>query len=186
MKKAYFIPALCLFAALGACSSQNGNNKESAVTDTTELTADQNEEIEAAITAASLPYDAEFFLDEANKGAAGDSAKWTATASGLRYTVIKEGNGPKPASPESEVTVHYAGELTDGTPFDNSYSRGEATSFPLNGVIKGWTEGLQLMPTGSVYEFYIPSELAYGEQGRPGIPPSAPLLFKVELISVNN
>ena len=81
--------------------------------------------------------------------------------------------------------MHYAGELTDGTPFDSSYSRGEATSFPLNGVIKGWTEGLQLMPVGSTYEFFIPASLAYGENGSGPVPPNAPLLFKVQLISID-
>ncbi|MDD4213758.1 MAG: FKBP-type peptidyl-prolyl cis-trans isomerase [Bacteroidales bacterium] len=105
--------------------------------------------------------------------------------SGLQYKIIKQGDGSKPG-PEDEVTVHYEGRLLDGTIFDSSYERGEPISFSLNGVIKGWTEGLQLMNTGSTYELFIPSELAYGERGVGQIPGGAMLIFKVELISINN
>lgn len=105
------------------------------------------------------------------------------TPSGLQYKVIKEGTGEKPTA-TSEVKVHYKGTLTDGTEFDSSYKRNEPAQFPLNGVIPGWTEGLQLMPVGSTYEFVIPSELAYGEPGRPGIPPNSVLVFQVELLEI--
>lgn len=106
------------------------------------------------------------------------------TPSGLKYEVIKEGTGKKPG-PTDTVTVHYAGWLTDGTPFDSSYSRGDTTSFPLNRVIKGWTEGVQLMGEGAVYKFVIPGELAYGSRGSPPkIGPNATLVFQIELVKV--
>ena len=107
------------------------------------------------------------------------------TKSGLQYKVVKAGTGPKPAATDT-VTVHYQGTLIDGTEFDSSYKRGEPTSFPLNRVIKGWTEGLQLMKEGATYMFYIPGDLAYGPNPRPGgkIGPNATLIFKVELIKV--
>lgn len=190
MKFAYILPALCLGAVLTACSGKDKNATDS-VKDTANFVVEQVEDTAAANAAnaatasqSDMPYSADFFLDEANQGAPGDSAKWTATPSGLKYTVIKMGNGPKPASEETEVQVHYAGQLTDGTPFDSSYKSGGPITFPLNRVIKGWTEGVQLMPVGSVYEFYIPSSLGYGESGTGSIPPNAPLLFKVELLSI--
>ncbi len=107
------------------------------------------------------------------------------TISGLQYKVIEAGSGPKPDNANTEVEVHYEGKLVDGTVFDSSYQRGTPISFFLNQVIPGWTEGVQLMPTGSTYEFYIPSELGYGKQGAGGvIPPNATLIFKVQLIKV--
>ncbi|PLW92739.1 MAG: hypothetical protein C0592_09170 [Marinilabiliales bacterium] len=105
------------------------------------------------------------------------------TASGLQYKVIREGTGPKPG-PTSTVEVNYEGRLIDGTVFDSSYDRGESISFPLNGVIKGWTEGLQLMSVGSMYELYIPSELGYGDRSTPAIPAGSTLIFKVELLNI--
>jgi FKBP-type peptidyl-prolyl cis-trans isomerase len=106
------------------------------------------------------------------------------TSSGLQYKVIKEGYGTKPKATET-VVVHYRGTLIDGTEFDSSYKRNQPISFPLNGVIAGWTEGLQLMKTGAKYEFYIPYNLAYGERGAGGvIPPYATLIFEVELLEV--
>lgn len=102
------------------------------------------------------------------------------TESGLLYKVITEGKGDKPSATDT-VKVDYEGSLTDGTVFDSSYKRGEAITFPLNGVIPGWTEGLQLMPVGSKYELYIPSDLAYGPGGTGPIPPHAALKFVVEL-----
>lgn len=105
------------------------------------------------------------------------------TSSGLQYEVITEGSGPKPAAANT-VRVHYEGSLTDGTVFDSSYSRGEPLEFPLSGVIPGWTEGLQLMNTGSTYRLFIPSDLGYGPQGTGGIPPYSTLIFEVELIDI--
>ncbi|MFQ5582100.1 MAG: FKBP-type peptidyl-prolyl cis-trans isomerase [Mariprofundaceae bacterium] len=108
----------------------------------------------------------------------------TATASGLQYQVITMGDGAKPKATDS-VEVHYRGTLLDGTEFDSSYKRGQPISFPLNGVIKGWTEGLQLMPVGSKFKFFIPSELGYGERGAgAAIGPNATLIFEVELLSI--
>lgn len=107
------------------------------------------------------------------------------TESGLQYTVIKEGEGAKPKATDT-VKVHYKGTLVDGKEFDSSYKRGEPISFPLNGVIKGWTEGLQLMPVGSTYRFFIPSDLGYGDRGAGAdIPGGAALIFDVELIEIN-
>jgi FKBP-type peptidyl-prolyl cis-trans isomerase len=106
------------------------------------------------------------------------------TESGLQYKIIEEGTGAVPTASDV-VTVHYTGKLTDGTVFDSSVQRGEPVSFPLNGVIAGWTEGLQLVKEGGKIELYIPSELGYGERGAGGvIPPNATLIFEVELISI--
>ncbi len=107
------------------------------------------------------------------------------TESGLQYKVITEGDGKQPTA-EDTVTVHYAGTLTDGTEFDSSYGRGEPTTFPVGGVIPGWTEALQLMKEGSKWELYIPSDLAYGARGAGAkIPPHSTLVFTVELLKVN-
>ena len=106
------------------------------------------------------------------------------TDSGLQYEVIESTIGQKPSANDT-VRVHYEGTLIDGTVFDSSYKRGEPISFPLNGVIKGWTEGLQLMSVGSKYKFYIPYQLAYGAQGAgASIPPYAALIFTVELLGI--
>ena len=114
-----------------------------------------------------------------------ESGKVTTTASGLKYEVLKEGSGPKPTATDS-VTVHYTGTLTDGKVFDSSVTRGQPATFPLNRVIKGWTEGVQLMNVGSKYRFTIPPELGYGAAGAGGsIPPNATLIFDVELLKIN-
>ena len=106
------------------------------------------------------------------------------TASGLQYEVIKAADGPKPAATD-EVTVHYKGTLTNGEEFDSSYSRNEPAKFPLNGVIAGWTEGVQLMSKGSKFKFVIPGKLAYGEQGRPPqIGSNETLVFEIELLGI--
>lgn len=108
----------------------------------------------------------------------------TVTASGLQYEVLEEGDGASPSASDT-VEVHYEGTLADGKKFDSSYDRGQTISFPLNGVIPGWTEGLQLMKEGAKYRFTIPSELGYGERGAGGvIPGGATLIFVVELVKV--
>ena len=107
------------------------------------------------------------------------------TASGLQYKIVKQGTGTSPKATD-KVEVHYQGTLIDGTEFDSSYKRGKTISFPLNGVIKGWTEGLQLVKEGGEIMLYIPSELGYGANGAGAqIGPNSTLIFKVELIKVN-
>jgi FKBP-type peptidyl-prolyl cis-trans isomerase FklB len=133
-------------------------------------------EKEGAVTKA----DGLKFLEENKK-----NPKVKVTASGLQYEVMKMGSGQKPLA-TSKVKVHYHGTTPDGRVFDSSVDRGQPASFPLNGVIKGWTEGLQLMPVGSKFKFYIPQELAYGANPQPGsiIKPYMPLVFEVELLSI--
>ncbi len=108
----------------------------------------------------------------------------TTTPSGLQYEVLEEGTGPKPTADQS-VTVHYTGKLIDGTVFDSSVQRGEPITFSLRQVIRGWTEGLQLMPRGSKYRLFIPANLAYGERGAGSdIGPNETLIFDVELLDI--
>ena len=103
--------------------------------------------------------------------------------SGLQYKIITKGTGPIPKSDDT-VKTHYRGTLIDGTEFDSSYKRGEPATFGVTQVIKGWTEALLMMPVGSKWQLFIPSDLAYGPGGRPGIPPNATLLFDIELIAI--
>jgi len=104
-------------------------------------------------------------------------------SSELQYQVLKEGNGPTPKETD-KVSVNYRGTLLDGTEFDSSYKRGQPATFPLNNVIKGWTEALKNMPVGSKWKLFIPSELAYGERGPGSIPPNSTLIFEVELLNI--
>lgn len=176
--------------ALTACSGNKDKDAadsasaESAVTDMVAAVRDS----EANADNGDMPYSADFFTNPDNKAVttSAGAGTYVETPSGLKYAIIEQGTGASPRATDV-VTVNYAGRLTDmdGTEFDSSYRRGEPTSFPLNQVIKGWTEGLQLMKVGSVYEFYIPADLAYGERGGGPIPPNAPLLFKVQLISID-
>lgn len=103
--------------------------------------------------------------------------------SGLQYKVIKEGTGKIPTA-DDKVKTHYQGTLTDGTEFDSSYKRNQPAEFAVKGVIKGWTEALQLMKEGAKWELYVPADLAYGERGRPGIPPNSVLIFQIELLEI--
>jgi FKBP-type peptidyl-prolyl cis-trans isomerase FkpA len=122
--------------------------------------------------------DKQFLVDNAKKEGV------QTTASGLQYKVLETGSGAKPKATDT-VNVHYSGKLINGKKFDSSYDRGEPISFPLNGVIAGWTEGLQLMPVGAKYELVIPAELGYGSRGAGGvIPPDATLIFEVELLGI--
>jgi len=110
----------------------------------------------------------------------------TTTASGLQYEVLTPGTGDKPAATD-KVTVNYKGMLIDGTEFDSSYKRGKPVTFPLNGVIKGWTEGVQLMSVGSKFKFVLPADLAYGERGAGAkIGPNSVLVFEVELLGIGD
>ena len=134
----------------------------------------------AGKAAASNKVEGERFL-AANRNKPGV----TTLPSGLQYKVLKQGSGPRPKANDT-VTVHYEGKLIDGTIFDSSLKRGEPASFPVNQVIAGWTEALQLMPVGSTWQLVIPSKLAYGENPRPGGPigPNAVLTFEVQLIKI--
>jgi FKBP-type peptidyl-prolyl cis-trans isomerase len=106
-----------------------------------------------------------------------------ALPSGLQYKILKAGTGAKPTAADA-VVCNYRGTLVNGTEFDSSYKRGQPATFPVTGVIKGWTEALQLMPVGSKWQLFIPPDLAYGERGNQGIGPSSTLIFEVELISI--
>ena len=105
--------------------------------------------------------------------------------SGLQYKILTAGTGPKP-TPSDSVVCNYRGTFINGTEFDSSYKRGQPATFPVTGVIKGWTEALQLMPVGSKWQLFVPSDLAYGDSGRPGIEPSSTLIFEVELLSIED
>jgi FKBP-type peptidyl-prolyl cis-trans isomerase len=109
----------------------------------------------------------------------------TTTASGLQYKIETKGTGKIPTTNDT-VVCHYRGTLVNGEEFDSSYKRSEPTSFPVTGVIKGWTEALLMMPVGSKWKLFIPSEIAYGERGRPSIPPNSTLLFDIELVSIKD
>jgi FKBP-type peptidyl-prolyl cis-trans isomerase len=141
-----------------------------------EMMAKQQQKTSAEASAVKAVGDA--FLAE-NKAKPGV----VALPSGLQYKVINEGTGDKP-KPEDVVEVHYTGTLIDGTVFDSSVERGESIKFPLNGVIPGWTEGVQLMSPGAKYMFYIPAGLAYGDKGAGPIPGGSVLIFEVELLSI--
>ncbi len=131
----------------------------------------------SAVSGANLAEGQKFLAENKVK----DGVK--TTDSGLQYKVLTMGDGAKPAATDT-VKVHYKGTLLDGTEFDSSYARNEPISFALNRVIPGWTEGVQLMPIGSKFVFYIASELAYGEGGGGPIPPNSTLVFEVELLDI--
>lgn len=140
---------------------------------------EQKQHAEAAAMGAAMKKEGEEFLAE---NAAKDGV--VVLPSGLQYKVLTEGNGKKPSA-DSKVKCHYCGTFIDGSKFDSSYDRNQPAVFGLNQVIKGWTEGLQLMSEGSKWELYIPYNLAYGEAGAPGaIPPYSALIFTVELLEV--
>lgn len=173
--------AVIAVGSLASCSSEKKASQEDSLKAVEEMVAT----VQEAQADSTSTYGAAFFANEAKKSEVATDSTYAQTASGLKYVVVKQGTGKSPAATDA-VTVHYRGTLTDGTVFDSSFERGEPITFPLNGVIKGWTEGLQLMKEGGTTIFYIPSDLAYGETGTPGgpIPPNAPLIFEVQLIQV--
>ena len=140
---------------------------------------EEKQKAEAAEKGKAAKQDGEKYLAENGK-----KEGVITTASGLQYQVLREGNGQSPKATDT-VECHYEGTLIDGTKFDSSYDRGQTATFPLNQVIAGWTEGLQLMKEGGKYRFFIPYELGYGERGAgASIPPFSTLVFDVELVSV--
>lgn len=156
----------------------DGDTPEIPVEEAQKLINEYLRELEEKATKAAREAGEKFLAENKTK----ENVK--ETASGLQYVVEKEGTGAQPTA-EDEVTVHYTGRLLDGTVFDSSVNRGEPATFPLNRVIPGWTEGVQLMKEGAKYTFFIPSDLAYGPQGIPNaIPPHSTLIFDVELIKV--
>lgn len=174
--KSFALGALAVASAagLGACASKSASEK--ADSDSTAAVAEQ-----AAAPVDSL---AAIFADPARKSDVATDSTYAVTESGLRYIIAKQGTGKSPIA-EDVVKVHYTGRLTDGTIFDSSVARGEPATFPLNRVIPGWTEGLQLMKEGGEAIFYIPANLGYGPTGAPPvIPPNADLIFEVSLISI--
>lgn len=173
--------AVASLGSLSSCKSDKAKQEDSLQT--------IEEMVDTVVAATDTPdvakYDAAFFTNTDKKGTTPSDSTYMVTETGLKYVVVKAGDGAKPAATDA-VTVHYTGRLTDGTVFDSSVSRGEPATFPLNRVIPGWTEGLQLMQVGGTTVFYIPSNLAYGEQGAPGaIPPNSDLIFEVQLLGVN-
>lgn len=174
--------ALCV----ASCGKQKPSKEDSAAVDS--LVGMVMQEQADSATAAEAAADVAGSTNMADYGAAffqGNSGYQT-TPSGLKYVTVVEGSGASPKETDV-VTVHYTGRLLDGTVFDSSVERGEPTSFPLQMVIKGWTEGLQLMKVGGSTVFYIPSNLAYGPQGTPGGPigPNADLIFEVQLLGID-
>jgi FKBP-type peptidyl-prolyl cis-trans isomerase len=144
-----------------------------------EMRKKQQEEMHAAGEASKKEGDAFLAANKAKEGV-------VTLPSGLQYKILTQGTGPKPTATDS-VVCNYRGTLINGTEFDSSYKRGEPTTFPVSGVIKGWTEALQLMPVGSKWQLFVPSDLAYGERSHgPEIAPDSTLIFEVELLSIQN
>ncbi len=186
MNKKLFSSALLAAAvvaagSLASCKSEKKAEQNDSLQVVDEMVQAVQEATAPADSSLTAIYNADYFNNPDPKA----DKMVVATPSGLKYVTVKEGTGKSPKATDA-VTVHYRGVLTDGTVFDSSFERGEPITFPLNGVIKGWTEGLQLMKEGGTTVFYIPSDLAYGEMGTPNgpIPPNAPLIFEVQLIQV--
>lgn len=188
-KNFFFLPAALLLG--GSLIVSCGGNKQQTEQEQTQNAGETAVTEQAEVPGVNgTPYNAAFFNNTENADSVASSTKFTQTPSGLKYVIIEPGEGKNPL-PSQTVKVNYVGQLTDGYVFDSSLERGESIEFPLTRVIPGWTEGLQYMKPGSKAVFYIPSNLAYGEQGQydPNtyqyiIPPNAPLIFWVELLEV--
>ena len=173
--------ALCV----ASCGKQKPTKEDTAAVDSlVGLVMQEQADSAAAAQAAAEVAGSTNMADYGEAFFKGNTGYQT-TPSGLKYVTVVEGTGAVPTATDV-VTVHYTGRLLDGTVFDSSVERGEPTSFPLQAVIKGWTEGLQLMKVGGKTVFYIPSNLAYGEMGTPGGPigPNQDLIFEVELLGI--
>lgn len=169
---------LLLTAGAAIVASCSNSKKGTADSDTTVAVA------EAVVPTPEYSELAKAFQDTTKRAETATDTTYAVTPTGLKYMILAEGKGKQPTAAD-EVTVHYTGELLNGQVFDSSVSRGEPATFPLNRVIPGWTEGLQLMKEGGKAVFYIPSNLAYGSAGAPPmIGPDEDLIFTVELISV--
>lgn len=180
MKKIHILAMALLVSASASVASCTNSKKADADT----AIADTQAQTEAEVSVPDLSELAVAFKDSTKRAEAATDTTYAVTPSGLKYMILTEGKGKRPTA-ESEVTVHYTGELLNGQVFDSSVTRGEPATFPLNRVIPGWTEGLQLMKEGGKAVFYIPSNLAYGAAGAPPmIGPDQDLIFTVELISV--
>ncbi len=164
------------------------NNSEMKVSSQdvqTAIQALQKKQMEIAQSQAKKTAELAHAKGKAYRDKNGKRASVTTTQSGLQYEVLKRGNSNNHPSAASKVRVHYHGTLIDGSVFDSSVERGQPSEFPLNGVIAGWTEGVQLMSPGDKFRFVIPSELAYGDrQASPKIPPGSTLIFDVELLDI--
>jgi FKBP-type peptidyl-prolyl cis-trans isomerase FklB len=171
-------PDAVLAGLKDALSGKQPALSEKEMQETMEAWSKQMEDKQKAVGEKNVADGVKFLAE--NKSKSGMKT----TASGLQYKVIKEGSGAQPKVTDT-VTVHYRGTLINGTEFDSSYKRGQPASFPVNGVIKGWTEALQLMKAGSKYQLFIPSSLAYGERAAGAdIAPNSTLIFEVELLDV--
>jgi len=165
--------------AIGLSDAMNGGNLRISMEEANQVLQAYVESQQSKLMAEAVGEGAAFL--EANAKREGVIT----TASGLQYEVLKKGEGPKPGL-KDKVTTHYHGTLLDGSVFDSSYDRGQPASFPVSGVIAGWTEALQMMPVGSKWRLYVPYDLAYGERGAGGkIKPYATLIFDVELLSID-
>lgn len=181
MRKSIFLTLASIFGTgalmLGSCGSDKAATSADDSAD--------NSAVEEAV--APAPKSIGQVLEETRANYAADAVDsvWHTTESGLKYMIVKEGKGAQPKATDN-VTVHYTGWLPSGEVFDSSIERGEPTTFPLNGVIPGWTEGVQLLKEGGKAVYFIPSRLAYGPTGTPGGPigPDQDLFFEVELIKV--
>ena len=185
MKGAMAVSAFAFIASAGFSSCKgNAEKAQDSLQEVEEMVTAVEEAPAADTVAEEDKYSAAFFTNDANKSDTPSDSTYMQTASGLKYVIVDKGQGKSPKA-DDVVTVHYTGKLTNGTVFDSSLDRGEPTEFPLNRVIPGWIEGLQLMQEGGTAVFYIPSALAYGPTGAPPvIPPNAPLIFWVQLLNV--
>lgn len=184
MKKS-FLALIALAGALTLSVQSCNKNRDSQTSQSSSEEATENVAEEAPVADAPEA-DFQEVAPEADSAATPAEDGYITTASGLKYKVVKEGTGNRHPTATDVVSVKYTGRLTSGQIFDSTDNHGgEPISFPLNRVIPGWTEGVQLMVPGDVYEFVIPPQLAYGEKGAPGaIPPNATLIFEVELVGI--